>query len=49
MCEKHTTIYTVIKRNQKNMKECDKRKSDIRSEIHVIYIYFLIILDTLFF
>jgi hypothetical protein len=35
---KHTTIYTAInKRNQKNMKECDKRESHISNKLHVIY------------
>ena len=28
----------MIKKNQKNMKECDKRKSHKRSKLHVIYI-----------
>ena len=36
---KHTTIYRIIKKwNQKNMKECDKRKSRISSKRHMIYI-----------
>ena len=36
---KLTTIYTMIKKwNQKNMKECDKRKSHINSKLHMIYI-----------
>ena len=36
---KHTTVYTMIKKwNQKNMKECDKRKSHRSSKLHIIYI-----------
>jgi hypothetical protein len=43
---KHTTkaykTYNLIQNdeecNQKNMKECDKRKSHISSELHMIYI-----------
>jgi len=36
---KHTTLYTMIKKwNQKNVLECDKRKSHISSKLHMIYI-----------
>jgi hypothetical protein len=28
----------IKKRNEKNMAECDKRKSHIRSKLHMIYI-----------
>ena len=39
MYTKHTTIYiNDTKKNEKNMKECYKRKSHISSNIHVIYI-----------
>ena len=35
----HTTIHIMIKKkwNQKNMKECDKRKSHISNKLHMIY------------
>ena len=38
--QKHTYnhIYNDKKRNQKNMKECDKRKSHINSKLHAIYL-----------
>jgi hypothetical protein len=36
---KHKTIYAMIKKwNQKNMKECDRRKSHISSILHMIYV-----------
>ena len=35
---KHTTIYTMIKKDQKDTKEYDKRKSHISSKLHMIYI-----------
>jgi hypothetical protein len=31
-------IYNDKKWNQKNMKECDKRKGHISSKLHIIYI-----------
>ena len=37
----------IKKWNQKNTKECDKRKSHISSKLHMIYIYLLIMLGTL--
>jgi hypothetical protein len=30
-------VYNDTKLNQRNIKECDKRKSHISSELHVIY------------
>jgi len=42
--EKHKNvqpyIYNDTKKNQKNMKECDKRNSYISSKLHMICIYF---------
>jgi hypothetical protein len=42
----HTTINTMIKMDQKYIKECDKRKCHISSKLHMIF-YLLIVLDTL--
>jgi hypothetical protein len=51
MKQKHTnhiTISTAInKRNQKNTKECGKRKTHTSSKFHVTYTYLLIMLDAL--
>jgi len=44
---KHTTIYTIIKKNQKNIKEYNKRKIRISSKFHVIYISSNNVIDTL--
>jgi hypothetical protein len=36
---KHTTIHTMTKKwKQKNMKECDKRKSHVSRKLHMIHI-----------
>ena len=35
---KHTTVYTMIKNKQKNIKEYDKRKRNKSSKLHVMYI-----------
>jgi hypothetical protein len=40
-------MYSDTKQNQKDMKECDKPNSHMGSKLHMIYIYLLIMIDTL--